>query len=583
VVVLIDATKSPVLVTSALLYVNGPLHLGHIRSTYIPADVYTRYLRLKGVPVVFVSGSDEHGTPTVVTAEQEGLTAKAMVDKYHNLAFKNYQALGLSFDHYSRTSNETNHQTTQELFMILKEKGFVFKQIVKEYYCPTDKKFLPDRYIKGECPYCHAKDQYSDYCENCGKTFKPGDLIGAYCSLDKTTPELKDSEHFMFKLSAFSSALSSYLKNQLDVRDEVRNYVLQWIKEGLRDWDIVRDLDWGVKVPGMKGKVFYVWFDAPIGYIAATKEWAEKNGKKDAWKQFWIKAEAEKKGAKIVHFIGKDIVYHHALFWPALLMGTADYKTPDVLPVRGFVTIQGKKISKSRKYWILVEDYLKRWPPDYVRFYYTLTTPNAPTDGDFDWKDFQEKINTELLGNVGNFVHRVLTFIDSKFAGKVPKVPHGSKAGADEVAIKKKLVKSVKEVDKLYSQIELDRALKAILDLSQSFNQYFQHKAPWRADEKDASITLWHCANFVRSLAILLEPVIPFSAEKIWSYLNLEGSVHDADFDSAKDLPIKADHSIKKPLPLFSKAEDDAIQEEIRKLESLIAPPPKESRHGPER
>lgn len=547
-----------ILVTAALPYVNGPLHIGHPRSTYIPADVFVRYHRLKGNNVVFVCGSDEYGTPSVFAAEQEGLTPEALVNKYHEMAQRLFAALNISFDHYSRTLNPADHELTQYIFNKLMENKYIFKEIVKEYYCPKCKKFLPDRYVRGTCPKCGATDQYGDYCEKCGTTFKVGDLKDARCSICKSAPELADSEHYIFKLSAFSMQLERFL-DACNIKAEIRHYVLNWIHEGLRDWDIVRDLNWGVSVPDMPGKVFYVWFNAPIGYIAATKEWAEKEGKD--WESFWKLDKT--RDSRIVHFIGKDIVYHHCLFWPAILIGTGEFALPTDITVRGHVTLEGKKISKSRKWWILIDDYLKSFPTDYLRFYYSLTTPNTTADGDFNWKDFQERINAELLANIGNFIHRTLTFIQDKFKGVVPKP---SKEDIWDVELKRALKKAVKAVDKYYASIDIDKAVKAILDFSQSCNQYFQKKEPWRGN---AESTIYHCVNAIRSLAILLEPIIPSSAERIWSFLNLEGNVHKQSFDSANELLIQAGHKINKPEPLFKKIEDADIEKEIDKLQKL--------------
>lgn len=548
------------LVTSALPYVNGPLHVGHLRSTYIPADVYVRFLRMRGEDVVYICGSDEYGTPTVIAAEQEGLTPDGLVTKYHESAAKNFAAFNISFDHYGRTIHPFSHEITQHFFRRLGERGFLFKTIVKEYYCPTDKKFMPDRYIKGTCHACKTPEQYADYCEHCGLTFKPGDLIDPKCTLDKTTPQLKDSEHYIFKLTALAPQLRFFLQNA-NIKEEVKNYVIKWVEQ-LKDWDIVRDLNWGVAVPDMPGKVFYVWFNAPIGYISLTKEWAEKIGKPNEWEKYWKSPDS-----RVVHFIGKDIIYHHCLFWPGMLIGTNEFLTPDTITVRGFVTIQGKKISKSRKYWILLEDYLSRWPADYLRFYYSLTTPNAPSDGDFDWKDFQTRINKELLDNVGNFVHRTLTFVQSKFGGNIPVA---GEEGVEEEALRKKLAKATKEVDRLLADIEVDKALKVILDLAQTGNQYFQKSQPWKKKQEDAATAIHYSVNLTRSIAILLAPYIPSSAEKLWDYLNFGGSVHSQKFATASEFAVKAGHKIKKPEPLFKKVEDEEIAKEVERLRALV-------------
>lgn len=545
--------KEKILITAALPYTNGPQHIGGLKSTYIPADVFVRYQRLKGSDVAFICASDEYGTPAVFTAEEEGVTPKKLTDRYHKLALDTFKKMNIVFDYYSRTSNKSNHELTQYIFKKLFENGYIYKDIVKDYYCPKCRKSLPDRYVKGTCPSCGASDQYSDYCENCGATFKVGDLKDAYCTICRTKPELKDSEHYIFKLSTFKSQLHKFLNN-VNIREEVKNYVLSWIKQGLRDWDIIRDIDWGVPVEDMPGKVFYVWFNAPIGYISATRDWAENIKMPGEWKKFWTDKET-----KIVHFIGKDIVYHHCLFWPAMLIGTKEFNLPDMISVRGFLNIEGKKLSKSKKYWILADDFVKNFPADYLRFYLSLITPAKTTDGDFSWKEFQDKINNELLGNLGNFIHRTLSFTHSKFNGTVPEP-------SEECFFDEKLEELVINIDKCMENVEIDKMLKKILEFSSFCNQYFQSKEPWKGN---AETTIYQCVNAVRSLAILLAPIIPESAQKIWESLNMEGHVHKQKLSSAELLHIKPGHKINKPKPLFRKIEDIEIKREIEKLKKI--------------
>jgi len=551
----IDFEKEKWLVTCALPYVNGPIHIGHVKSTYIPADIFVRFLKLNKENVLFVCGSDTHGTPITIEAEKEGLTPKQLVSKYHNLAIKSFKDLGIDFDHYSSTDNKTNHDLTKHFFKRHLENGFVTKEIVNEYYCEKCKRFLPDRYVKGTCPHCNAKDQYSDYCESCSRTIEKWKIIDPYCAVCGSKPIARDSEHYFFKLSEFSDQLKDFLKGAT-IAEEVKNYVLQWLKEGLKDWDIVRDLDWGVKVPGLENKTYYVWFDAPIFYVSATIEWAKKNKKK--WEEYWKSPKT-----KIVHFIGKDIIYHHCLFWPAMLIGTREkFSLPSIIPVRGYATLEGKKISKSRKWWILIDDFVKVFPGDYLRFYLTLTTPSKPTDGDFKWKEFQKKINSELVGNIGNFIYRTLSFIHTKFGGKVPEA--GEFDDADE-EFEKRIKEAAKSIGNELENIELEKALRKILEFSGFCNQYFQKKEPWR-DLERAKACLYLSINAVRSLAIALEPFLPSSAEKLWNQLNLKDSVHEQKWDSLSKIEIKPRHKINRPEILFKKVEDVDIDNQLTKL-----------------
>jgi methionyl-tRNA synthetase len=470
---------------------------------------------------------------------------------------EDFRDLGIHFDKYDKTSSKENLDLTQFFFTKLYKGNHIYRKIIDQPYCEKCQKFLPDRYILGVCPRCRAKEQYSDGCENCGRTFQPGEILEAHCSICGSKPTKRKSEHYFFKLSTFSGNLEKWLLENKNLQPDVRNYVLNWVKEGLKDWDISRDLPWGIPVPleDAEGKVLYVWFNNHIGYIAtALKYFKEKgiNGK-EAWN-----------ASKIYHFIGKDIAYHHYLFLPAMRMGVEEFKLPDFIPTRGYFTLEGRKFSKSRDWFISVRQFLNNFPADYLRFYLAAITPYSQADVGFTWEGFQKRINNELIANIGNFIHRVLTFIWSNYNGEIPDQQDFDET---DLELKGKLETAIKEVSNDISSLELSKALRKILEFSTSCNQYFQRKQPW-IDKEKAKPVLYLCANIVRGLAILLEPYLPFSAENLWRQLNLTGSVHKQNWKTISELRIEPSHKILKPTVLFKKIDDKEVKKEQRKLQS---------------
>jgi len=547
-----------IIVTTALIYANGEIHLGHVTSTYLPADIFVRFCRLRGHDIVHVGATDDFGTPILIEAEKTGKSPEEYVKYWNQIDQKDFVDLGISFDIFYNTSSEENITLTQHFFKTLYEKGYIFKKTILQPYCLNCKKFLPDRYVKGTCPYCGATDQYSDSCEKCGRTFQPGEILDSHCAICGSKPTRKESQHYFFKLSQFSDAVRHWLEENRNLQPEVRNYVLNWIKEGLLDWDITRDISWGVPIPlaEAEGKVLYGWFDNHLGYIStAQKYFAEKgiDGKK-AWNT-----------SKIYHYIGKDIVYHHYLFLPAMRLGQGEYKLPDHIPTRGHLLLEGQKFSKSRGWYVSLRDFLNKFPSDYLRYYLASITPYAQTDVNFDWTDFQKRINNELIANVGNFIHRTLSFIWTKYQGKVPQAQNYD-------VLDNEFIEKIKDVaGDVGGEIELNeltKGLRKIVEFSACCNQYFQRKQPWAEKEK-AKSTLFLCVNAVRSLAILLEPYTPFSAEKLWQQLNLEGSVHKQDWNSASQLKIESGHQNNQPQVLFQKVQDEEIEKERQKLHRL--------------
>jgi len=547
--------KEKIIVTSALPYANGEIHLGHITSTYLPADIFTRFQRLKNNDVIHVCATDDFGTPILIKAEQENKKPEEIVAYWNKVDKKDFDDLGISFDIFYKTSSKENIELTQYFFLKLFEKKCIFKQKVQQLFCENCKKFLPDRYVRGTCSYCGAENQYSDGCENCGKTFQPGEILNPHCAICGSKPILKETEHYFLRLSEFSEQLSSWLIQNKNLQTEVKNYVLNWIKEGLKEWDITRDIYWGVPIPlkEAEGKVLYGWFDNHLCYIStALKYFSEK---KIDGKKFW-------NSSKIYHFIGKDIVYHHYLFLPAMRMGVGDFKLPDFIPTRGHLLLEGQKFSKSRGYYVSLREFLDEFSADYLRYYLSIITSYAQTDVNFDWKDFQSRINNELVANIGNFIHRTLTLIWSKFNGIVPDPEKYDKI---DTTFEEKIWKVEEDVGKQLENLELEKALKKILEFSVHCNQYFQKNEPW-SNEKRAINCLYLSVNAVRALAILLEPYLPFSAENLWKQLNLEGSIHEQNWDSISKMQIASGHKINKPKILFKKIEDEEIKKQKDKL-----------------
>jgi len=547
-----------IIVTTALIYANGEIHLGHITSTYLPADIFVRYCRLRGDNVIHVSATDDFGTPILVEAERTGISPEEFVAYWNKKDIEDFEDIGISFDIFYKTSSKENIELTQYFFTKLYEKGYIYKRIVWNPYCENCKKFLPDRYVKGTCPYCGATEQYSDSCEECGRTLQSGEILDPHCAICGSKPTSKQSQHYFFKLSNFSDHLEKWLMENENLQQEAKNYVQNWVREGLKDWDISRDIPWGIPIPlkEAKGKKLYVWFNNHLCYISTALKYFGDKGLdgKQAWNS-----------SKIYHFIGKDIVYHHYLFLPAMRMGVGEFRLPDFIPTRGYFTLEGQKFSKSREWYISVREFINKFPPDYLRYYLAAITPYSQSDVNFDWEEFQKRINNELIANIGNFIHRVLAFIWSNYDGEVPEIEVFDELDRQLI---EKLKVAVSDVSQEIDKIEFSRGLKKIIEFSSFCNQYFQRKTPWANKEK-AKTTLYLCINVVRSLAILLEPYIPFSAENLWKQLNMEETVHKQKWNTASELKISSKHKIDKPTVLFQRVQDKDIREEREKLERL--------------
>ncbi len=537
-----------IIVTAALPYANDKLHLGHLRSTYIPADVYVRYLRLNDRNVIYICATDEHGTPITIRAENEHISPKVIVDKYHKAIYKDLKQMGCSLDKFGRTTSKKHYTLTQEFFTRLLQKGYIYKANYKQLYCSKCNRFLPDRYIQGTCPRCGGEKARGDACDVCGTYLKPSELNDPYCVSCGTKPEIRETTHWFFKLSAFQTFIKEWINENDELSPNVKNYVSQWLKDDLKDWCITRDLSWGVPVPveGADEKVIYVWFDAPIGYLSSTVDWAESSGDKEKWKSFWKEDEG-----RMIHFIGKDIIYHHAIFWPALLKAHGDYNLPYKIIAGEYLTLERKKMSKSRGWVINVEDYLKKYDPDPLRYYLIVVSP-LNKDADFSWDEYNRRNNDELADILGNFIHRSLIFTFKFFDKKIPKP---GKILENDKEILQAIIKTKKEVGNLIESCNFHHALRKIIELAAIGNKYFNMKEPWKiikTDPENAATTLYFANQIVKSIAILLEPFLPFSAEKIWTFLNLPDSVHNQKWKNLEKM-VPSNHAINFPTPIFKK------------------------------
>ena len=537
-----------ILVTSALPYANGSIHIGHLTSTYLPADIFVRYHRLKKNNVVYVCATDEHGTPIEISAKKANLKPEEFVKRYRKEHAKDFKDIGISFDIFHHTHSEENKKLAEHFFKKAQEKGSIYTKKVDLMYCPKCTRYLPDRYLKGTCPKCAAEDQYGDSCEKCGATYQTGELVDAYCAVCHAGPEKRTQEHYFFKLTQYEKQLKKWLTTNRHIQKDVKNYVLNWIKEGLKDWDITRTGPYfGFLIPGEKNKYFYVWLDAPIGYVSSTVKWAKMN--KENWEDFW-----HDKNTDIYHFIGKDIIYFHFLFWPALLMA-ADFNLPTNIPTRGYLTVNRDKMSKSRGTFILLREYLNRFPGDYLRYFLTSVTSNNTTDTDFSYNEFQVKVNNDLSDTFGNFVHRTLTFTVNNFDSEIPTPGKMSK---DDKLFDSKVDNLAKEVGALIEEVELKKALETIMEFARECNRYFNINQPWKTvkdNKAKAGTTLYLSVKAVCMLSMVLEPFIPSISKEIQSTLGIKNTAWGK-------ISMKPGMKIKSPKPLVVKITDKDIAED---------------------
>lgn len=550
------------LVTSALPYANGNLHLGHLAGAYLPADIYVRYQRLKGRDVVYICGTDEHGVPVTISAEKQNKTPEQIVDFYHKSIRDSFKDFGMTFDNFSRTTLPIHHRLAQDFFTNIYEKGFIYPKEIEQHFCPRCKRFLPDRYIAGTCPKCDSDSARGDQCESCGSWLEPFMLIKPRCLVCGETPKKTKTKHWYFKLTAFQDKLNAWIEQKTDWKEHVLGFVKGWLKEGLQDRPITRDMSWGVPVPleEAKGKVLYVWFDAPIGYISSTIEWAQKQGKPDLWKEYWLNQET-----RLIHFIGKDNIVFHALIWPAMLMAYGDYVLPADIPANQFLNLEGGKFSTSKDYAIWLPEYLKEFDADSMRYVLTRNSPET-RDTDFTWRDFQAWHNNEMADILGNFINRTLTFIQRYYNSTVPTV---SSFTDGDNRILQLIEGAPATVGEKLENFEFKNGLQEVMRIAQEANRYFDHEEPWvtrRTNTSACEKTMFVCMKIVTSLAVLVEPFLPFTAKKIKRMI----SFIPQTWDAMKKPDVAP--TIKKPEILFQKLHDDVIDVQIKKLKKEVMP-----------
>ncbi|MBR9853161.1 MAG: methionine--tRNA ligase [Algicola sp.] len=563
-----NTSPSRYTITAALPYTNGPIHIGHLAGVYVPADIYSRYLRLKGNDVAFVCGSDEHGVAISMKAKKEGVTPKEIIDKYHGIIKKSFADFGISFDNYSRTSAEIHHKTASEFFKKMYEQGDFIEEETEQLYDDEAKQFLADRFVIGTCPRCGHHEAYGDQCENCGSSLNATDLIDPKSTITGTVPTLKKTKHWFLPLDRYEGFLKNWILegHKSDWKPNVYGQCKSWIDEGLKPRAVTRDLDWGIPVPvdGGEGKVLYVWFDAPIGYISSTKEWAEREGKD--WEPYW-----KDENTKLVHFIGKDNIVFHCIIFPSMLQANGDYILPENVPANEFLNLEGNKLSTSKNWAVWLHEYLEEFPDMQDVLRYTLTA-NAPEtkDNDFTWKDFQARNNNELVAIFGNFVNRVAVLTHKYYDGTIP-------APGELTETDVETLNALKGYPKLLSS-SLERyrfreGSQELMNLARLGNKYLADAEPWKlikTDEERVKTIMYVALQIATGLAILSEPFLPFTSEKLKGILNIKSSAVETSWESvaSEDTLLPAGHTINKSELLFRKIEDAEIEHQLQKLEA---------------
>lgn len=551
-------------ITSALPYANGPLHIGHLAGAYLPADIFVRYLRLKKKDVVYICGSDEHGAAITIKAKKENTTPQAIIDKYHNQIKNSFEEFGIAFDIYHRTSAPIHHDLSQEFFLNLYEKDEFIEKVSEQYYDEDYNQFLADRYIVGTCPNCHNENAYGDQCENCGTSLNPTDLINPVSTLSGKPPVLRPTKHWYLPLDKYQPWLEKWIDEKEGIwKVNVFGQCKSWLKSGLQPRSMTRDLDWGIDVPleEAKGKKLYVWMDAPIGYISATKQWAIDKGKD--WKQYWKKQANDADDSCLIHFIGKDNIVFHCIIFPSILHAHGGYILPQNVPANEFLNLEGDKLSTSRNHAVWLHEYLEEFPgkQDELRYVLTSILPET-SDSEFTWKDYQARVNNELVAILGNFVNRVMILMHKFYEGKVE---------SDTGNIQLSDTNIDRELGIIYDTLEINleayrfrQALQAVMEIARLGNKYLTEKEPWKTiktNPADAKAALHNCLFIIGHLAACLQPFLPATAKKIFGMLNLPGEV---DFESP--LVFTNGHQLNPAALLFEKVEDEVIEKQIEKL-----------------
>ncbi|PJA77003.1 methionine--tRNA ligase [bacterium CG_4_9_14_3_um_filter_65_15] len=560
------------LITSALPYANGEIHLGHLAGAYLPADIYARYLRLRGREVLYICGSDEYGVPITLTAEKLGISPKELVDRNHASIKDSFARFGMSFDNFSQTSRDIHTETSQAFFKDLFDQGVFVQKTTDQFYSPSQQRFLADRYIEGTCPKCHKEGARGDQCEACGSSLDPTELLEPRNVQDNSPLELRQTTHWFLPLGDFQDRLVAMMDAHPEWKDNVLQYCRGWFQDGLSDRAVTRDLNWGVPVPlpDHEGKVFYVWFEAPIGYISSTREWAAAQTGPDsdpeAWRQWW-----QDPGTKLVHFIGKDNVFFHAVMFPAMLMAhSEDYVLPDNVPANEFLNLEGQKLSTSRGFAVWLPEFLDQFEPDPLR--YTLAR-NAPEtrDMNFTWEGFQARNNNELGNNFGNFINRVFTFIHKYFEGVVPQWSPEVMTDLDKQALADVEADLAAWAGHM-ERFEVKAALESCFHAGQVGNRYFDEAAPFKTRKTDmdrCGHSLVVSIQIIAKLVVMLSPVVPFAMEKVWDWLGMQTDLWHGGWDEGIDR-IPAGRTLGKPEILFPRLDDEIIQPQIERLNKLL-------------
>jgi methionyl-tRNA synthetase len=551
-------------ITAALPYTNGPIHIGHMAGVYVPADIYARYLRIKGEEVLFICGSDEHGVAISMKAKKDGITPKEVIDKYHNIIDKAFNDFGISFDYYGRTSSKVHHETAQEFFKAIHDKDGFETQTTEQLYDAKEDQFLADRYVVGTCPKCQHPEAYGDQCESCGSSLNANDLINPKSAISGETPSHKTTTHWYLPLDRYEAFLRSWILegHQKDWKPNVLGQFKSWLDDGLKPRAVTRDLSWGIPVPvdGGENKVLYVWFDAPIGYISATKEWAAKEGKD--WAPYW-----QDENTELVHFIGKDNIVFHCIIFPAVLKAMGSYILPKNVPANEFLNLEGQKLSTSKNWAVWLHEYLEDFPDkqDVLRYVLTANAPETK-DNDFTWHDFQTRNNSELVAIFGNFINRVMVLMKKYYESVVPEPNEYSSVDTETLET---LAAAPLKIGQLIEQYKFRAACQEMIQLARLGNKYLADEEPWKLIKTNPErvATIMHTAiQIAAGLAVLSEPFLPHTAKKLRDMLQLDKAVC---WDSLKnEIPVKGNHTLGNASLLFEKIEDDAIAAQLEKLTS---------------
>ncbi|MDD5402854.1 MAG: methionine--tRNA ligase [Dehalococcoidales bacterium] len=552
--------KERIYIGVAWPYANSPLHLGHIAGAYLPPDIFARYNRVKGNQVLMVTGSDMHGTPITISAEKEGISPSEVAQKYHRSFLECWDKLGISFDLFTHTDTQNHAEVSQDIFLKLYNQGDIYKDTVLQPWCPKCQRYLPDRYVEGDCPLCGYDGARGDQCDKCGQPLNPVDLKNPRCGLCSTAPEFKESEHFFLRLSAFQDRLIEWVKTKENLwRPNVYRFTLSYLENGLKDRAITRDIDWGIELPleGYPGKRIYVWFEAVIGYLSASKEWSKIVGTPEKWRDFW-----QDGNVRSYYFIGKDNIPFHTIIWPAMLMGYGNLNLPYDVPSNEYLTIEGRKLSSSRNWAVWLPDYLSRYDPDPLRYLLSVNMPET-SDTDFSWREYVRRNNDELVATYGNLAQRVLTMTYRNFDGAVPEPGDFDPA---DLALLDKSEAAFRHIDDMLAGCHFREAIRTAMTLAGDANRYLEEKSPWKVikqDRQKAATSLYVALSVIDILKTVMYPFLPFSSQKLHQFLGYCGNVEDQGW---KITNLEPGQRLKAPEPLFTKLDESVVEEETSRL-----------------